>query len=129
MAKQKTVVKCEGRFSSLREYLFQEVVPVVLEERTTVTEKDLNDIWFFMEDELYTHDHPTDPYFNSRTDVLRTSPRLDCLSLFVAVDVEEEERCLLEEVRLSCFEPLECLDVLLDAVPPRELRPWPLFFE
>lgn len=44
MAKERKAVKCEGRFSELREYLYDQVLPTVLEERTVITRQDLENM-------------------------------------------------------------------------------------
>jgi len=81
MAGIKKVVKCVGRFSLLRQHLFDEVVSVILEDRTTVTSQELSDIWEFFSEDRFQVEHPTDPYYGSRTDTLRAHPKLDYLSL------------------------------------------------
>ena len=78
--KVRSRIKCEGRFGSLREYLYNSVLPVVLEDRTVVSLDDLNNTWYLMEDDIYNFD-PKDPYFSSKVDSLRKNPPLDPISL------------------------------------------------
>ena len=85
MLKQRNTVKCEGRFGQLRQHLYDNVFPLILEERTLVTKKDLIDAWDLVKDDVYNFD-PKDPYFESRTDGLRKKPTLDYLSLVPLIE-------------------------------------------
>ena len=85
MVKQRNSVKCEGRFGQLRQHLYDNVFPLILEERTLVTKKDLIDAWDLVKDDVYNFD-PKDPYFESRTDGLRKKPTLDYLSLVPLIE-------------------------------------------
>ena len=85
MVKQRNTVKCEGRFGQLRQHLYDNVFPLILEERTLVTKKDLIDAWDLVKDDVYNFD-PKDPYFESRTDGLRKKPTLDYLSLVPLIE-------------------------------------------
>jgi hypothetical protein len=73
-------VKCPGRFSGLRGHLHNEVVPVVLEDRTSITEENLEDMWTLIEGDVLVYD-PLDPYYDSKTDTLRRLPNIGPLSL------------------------------------------------
>ena len=85
MSKQRNSVKCEGRFGQLRQHLYDNVFPLILEERTLVTKKDLIDAWDLVKDDVYNFD-PKAPYFESRTDGLRKKPTLDYLSLVPLIE-------------------------------------------
>ncbi len=74
------VVKCEGRFSALREFIFRDAVPLVLNERTNVTEEDISNIWSLLEEDLW-NDSLQDPYFESSLDEPRRNPNPNYLSL------------------------------------------------
>lgn len=64
MAKTKgRIIKCEGRFHELRDFLYSEVFPLALGERTVVTEKDLKEAWDLSEIDRFTFDMK-DPYYN-----------------------------------------------------------------
>lgn len=78
-------VKCEGRFSGLRDYIYEEVFPVVSEDLNLVDRSILNQAWDLMKGDIYTHDI-RDPYFQSSTniataDILRKRPNENYLSL------------------------------------------------
>ena len=79
--KKERAVKCEGRFGSIRDYLYDQVMPVVMEGRCLVTTQDLKDIWELAEDELRARESRRDPYFYSSKDSLRLSPPESYLSL------------------------------------------------
>lgn len=93
--KGRKVVKCPGRFNQLREYLYNEILPVVIEDRQRVTLQDLSDSWHVLYDEVYRFDANKDPYYfekdpnadiqrlikNPNVDVLRNPPTKDCFSL------------------------------------------------
>ena len=70
MAKQRNAVKCEGRFSQLRQHLYDNVFPLVLGDRTLVTKTDLANAWDLLKDDVYNFDLK-DPYYESRIDGLR----------------------------------------------------------
>lgn len=82
-------VKCEGRFHELREYLFNQVLPLVLEGRNIINSSDLETVWSLVEEDLYRFD-TRDPYFNDPKfynfnpklmDSLRMVPLAQALSL------------------------------------------------
>ncbi|RLE43051.1 hypothetical protein DRJ48_02025 [Candidatus Woesearchaeota archaeon] len=85
--KQRARVKCPGRFEELREFIFNDAVPTVLEDektgtlRTRVRREDLDDIWMLIEDEVTRFDSRDPYYFCQRTDPKRREPGLDGLSL------------------------------------------------
>lgn len=73
--KSRKVVKCEGRFHQLRDYLYGEVAPIALDGRTLITGDDLNNMLFLIgSDILYNGFDRTDPYYDSRKDKLRKKP-------------------------------------------------------
>ena len=83
MTTNQRVIKCPGRFSELREYLHNEVVPVVLDNGTTINEQALRSMWEFISDEIFSFDLK-DPYYiqqDGGADSLRKRPTLDYLSL------------------------------------------------
>jgi len=80
MTKQQRRVKCEGRFSELREFLFDGPRELVLEDRVLVSKKDLEELWSLVTDDIFSYD-VTDPYFHSTIDRPRQKPKLDPLSL------------------------------------------------
>jgi len=77
---QKKHVKCPGRFSQLREHLFDAPAELVLEDRTAVTPDDLGQLWDFIKDDVYGFD-ARDPYFSSKVDTVRRAPAEDALAL------------------------------------------------
>lgn len=79
------VVKCEGRFPQLRTCLYEEVFPLVLEDRQNITEKDLIDIWALIQDDISRFDFG-DSYYDSQSDLLRKNPSLDHLSLVPLIE-------------------------------------------
>ena len=85
MAKQRNAVKCEGRFSQLRQHLYDNVFPLVLGDRTLVTKTDLANAWDLLKDDVYNFDLK-DPYYESRIDGLRKKLTLDSLSLVPLVE-------------------------------------------
>ncbi len=70
MDRPKKVVKCEGRFNELREYIFDMPLEIVLDGRTLVTPKDLRELWELIENDIYQYDLK-DPYYQSSTDKIR----------------------------------------------------------
>ena len=74
-------VKCEGRFGSIREFLYEQVIPVVMEGRTLVASKDLQDMWDLSEEDLIRIDDSRDRYFHNRNDSPRKQPINNYLSL------------------------------------------------
>ncbi len=80
--KEKKVIKCEGRFSQLRDYLYNEVIPTAMEKRSIIKKEDLTEMWELANhgtDLLYLD--PKDPYYLSRTDMNRKGPPENPLSL------------------------------------------------
>ena len=51
--KKKSVIKCEGRFHGLRDYLYSEVMPLVLEDRTTVSPQDISNLWELISSDIH----------------------------------------------------------------------------
>jgi len=80
MTNERKRIKCEGRFSELRTFIYSEAVPIVLEDRTTIGRNDLEQIWGLVENDIPNFDLK-DPYYNSRIDTLRKNPKNDYLSL------------------------------------------------
>jgi len=78
-------IKCPGRFQNLREYLYNDVLPIVVEGRTLITEEDLKNAWELMKDDIWNFGQK-DPYYNSQTDSLRKQPNLDYLSLVPLIE-------------------------------------------
>lgn len=74
-------VKCEGRFGSIREFLYEEVIPVVMEGRTLATPRDLQDMWELSESDLINSEDPKDRYFHNRNDSPRKQPVNNYLAL------------------------------------------------
>jgi hypothetical protein len=85
-SKQKARVKCEGRFSQLRAYIYENAVPLVLEDRTIITEEDLQNLWDLVEPEIHSGFDIHDPYFASKVDSLRKSPIEGPLSLVPLIE-------------------------------------------
>lgn len=77
--KEKSRIKCPGRFSELREYLHNDVLTVLREEglidaeTSTVSEECLRYTWLLIAGEIYNFDLK-DPYYESGVDVLRKKP-------------------------------------------------------
>lgn len=99
MAKRiKETVECEGRFSELREFLYSNALPLVLQDRTIVTEDDLKNMWELSQQEIVdcVFDHKDPYYFCNRkdssgrvvggSDCLRESPFIDYLSLVPLIE-------------------------------------------
>ncbi len=84
MAKQRETVKCEGRFSQLRQYLYEHAFPLALGDRTLVKKEDLENVWNLVKDDVFNFDLK-DPYYESRID-LRKKPNLDFLSLVPLIE-------------------------------------------
>ncbi len=74
--KTKSRIKCPGRFSGFREHLHNEAVPLVLEDRTTVEEVDLQEMWELVSPDIYRFD-TKDRYYESATDPVRKPPNHD----------------------------------------------------
>ncbi len=83
--KPKKIIKCSGRFSQLREYLYNEAIPVVADARTTLSRSDLDDIWSLMSEEAMIFDR-LDPYYDSTYDTLRKAPQKNALSLIPLIE-------------------------------------------
>ncbi len=87
-------VKCEGRFSGIRNYLYNEVFPVVLDGKKDVHIDDLGnsldvlgeDIHSFDERDPYFHDSEFFRYSPHERDGLRTVPKREAISLAPLVD-------------------------------------------
>ncbi len=81
------IVKCEGRFSQIRNFLYNEVTPVVLEGRTEIGEKELSNIWDLSQTDIFgARFDINDPYFGSRTDTIRKPPLSDAYSLVPLIE-------------------------------------------
>lgn len=102
MVKQRKTVKCEGRFSELRQYLYDDVFPLVMGDKTLVGEQDLRVAWDLVKDDVFGFD-PKDPYYESRTDSLRKKPSLDHLSLVPLIETPSYglEKGLIKKYALS----------------------------
>lgn len=77
------MVKCAGRFKEFRQHLFDETVPCVLEDRIRVHEKDMIDMWDFLEmdgAQHIPHDF-SDPYFQGVNGAYDDYPRVSSASL------------------------------------------------
>ena len=77
---EKRVVKCEGRFPELREYIFDQPVDMILQGRTLVTPQEMRDLWSLIEGDIFGYD-PKDPYYASTFDKPRKQPELTANSL------------------------------------------------
>ena len=67
-------VKCEGRFSEFRNYLFGMPIEMILEGgRETVQMDDLSKLWDLISSDIYNYD-TRDPYFASHYDPARKIP-------------------------------------------------------
>lgn len=88
MVKEKKIVKCEGRFNQLRDFLYNSAFPLILEDRTIINRDDLKNIWELSQEDIVTGGYDfSDPYyFNVKTDLLREPPNLDYLSLVPLVE-------------------------------------------
>ncbi|MDP3728804.1 MAG: hypothetical protein Q8R18_05115 [bacterium] len=80
MDRPKKIVKCEGRFHELREYLFGTPIDLILDGRTLITPQDLRDLWSLIENDIYQYD-TKDPYYQSSLDKARKKPSLGPNSL------------------------------------------------
>ncbi len=83
--KPKKTVKCAGRFHELREYLYNDVLPIVIDERTILSRGDLESTWGLIENDVLTYD-PRDSYFDSKIDSLRKTPEKNALSLVPLIE-------------------------------------------
>ncbi|MEK6818458.1 MAG: hypothetical protein AABY10_00835 [Nanoarchaeota archaeon] len=70
MTKARGVIKCEGRFAELRNYLYSEVLPVVLGENTSIDKRQLRDVWSLVKGEVSLFDI-RDPYYSNHRDKAR----------------------------------------------------------
>ena len=86
VTKEKSVIKCEGRFHGLRDYLYSEVMPLVLEDRTTVSPQDISNLWELISSDIHFFD-PKDPYFDSRVDSARKQPLKEPISLSPLIEM------------------------------------------
>lgn len=83
--KSKRIIKCEGRFKELREYLHNDPLELVLGFRNKITEAHLKEMWELISYDIAGFDIK-DPYFyngkdHMNTDPERKEPKLDYLSL------------------------------------------------
>lgn len=81
-------VKCEGRFGSIRDFLHEEAVPVVLGDKTMFSWRDLQDLWELTYPEILVYENHRDPYFENSRDPLRISPPDSGLALLPLFDVQ-----------------------------------------
>ena len=105
MVKIKRTIKCEGRFGSLREYLYEEVIPVVVEDSIHIKREDLQSIWDLIKEDVILYDFK-DPYYDSKVDLLRKNPTKDYLSLIPLFEISkynilENEGDLIRDYALS----------------------------
>ena len=107
--KPRKVVKCEGRFSELRDLLYTNAFPLVLNGRTVVNEADLKEAWGLMSEEIDYFDS-FDPYFNTfvtsrgKKDSLRRLPPRNYLSLVPLLEsptLSLADRSLIEKYALE----------------------------
>jgi len=76
--KPKRIIKCEGRFKELREYIHGDPAELVLDDRTRIFYEDLKNLWALIKDDIATANFDfRDPYYNSEVDVLRKKPKMD----------------------------------------------------
>lgn len=118
-SKSRKIVKCEGRFHELRNYIYDEVSEIALEGRTLITKDDLNNIQFLIGSDIISRGlDRIDPYYNSKTDKLRKKPDATSgLSLIPLIEtpahtLEEglvKEYCLLMGNNENISSNLECL--------------------
>ncbi len=93
MSKPREKVKCPGRFSNLRDYIYGEVFPTLdLHEGEIVTYDHLKNALDLIQDSLYTLDRNPNPalddsYFEP-SDLRRKPETLDALSLVPLVDLD-----------------------------------------
>lgn len=80
-------VKCEGRFGSVRDFLHEEAVPIVLGDKSMFSWKDLQDLWELTYPEILAYENHRDPYFETSRDPLRRTPPESGLSLLPLFDV------------------------------------------
>ncbi|MEK6811670.1 MAG: hypothetical protein AABX96_04130, partial [Nanoarchaeota archaeon] len=80
------VVKCQGRFASLRERLYAEALPIVLGDREMASVDDLQDMWDLVGDELIAYDNHSDSYFRTNRDKFRRIVPHEGLALLPLLD-------------------------------------------
>lgn len=79
--KRKTI-KCPGRFSELRELLYNDAFSIVFGDKTEVNAFDLSEVWDLIEGDVAAANlDRRDPYFFNREDKLRKEPPQMPLSL------------------------------------------------
>lgn len=94
--KARKTVKCEGRFHELRNYLYNHVIPTIMDERTLITKKDLDNCkdlisQDFASHQIYFYD-AKDPYYKDlnlpgfSADILREPPNHEGLSLVPLIE-------------------------------------------
>ncbi|MCB9370954.1 hypothetical protein H6501_05120 [Candidatus Woesearchaeota archaeon] len=86
-------INCQGRFKEVREMLFSEAVPLVLEERKDVLLEDLEQIWELIQGDIYLQNDFEDPYFidainPAARDNVRENPPLTPSSLAPLFPIE-----------------------------------------
>lgn len=74
-------VKCEGRFSSVRNFLYEDAIPLVLDGATNVDVESLREVWDLVYPEILGDENFRDPYFENSLDRLRVSPPNSHLAL------------------------------------------------
>lgn len=85
--KKERAVKCEGRFGSIRDFLHNEAVPIVLGDNSMFSWKNLQDLWNLTYPEILGYENHRDPYFENSLDRLRVSPPDSGLALLPLFDV------------------------------------------
>lgn len=90
MGKRRGRVKCVGRFPELRDYLYNDALPIVLGDNTMIDLPQLSDLWGLIGGDVSGFDFK-DPYYNSQTDTLRRHPETfnDGLSLVPLIESPE----------------------------------------
>src|SRR3989338_1298358 len=76
----RTKIKCLGRFSEFREYLFSDSFEMAVEGRTRISSRDLRELWDLVDNDIYSYD-TKDPYFASTVDKARKVPLITPNSL------------------------------------------------
>lgn len=81
-------VKCEGRFHEIRDYIYDQAFPLILDGATTVNEAHLQDVWGLVGMDIHSDLDRRDPYFFSKVDKLRRQPWEDAISLVPLVEAQ-----------------------------------------
>lgn len=112
--KPKRLVKCEGRFSQLRDFLYEDALPIVLEGRTTINAQDLQTIWELAGMDIYGQRFDfKDPYFDSKIDKLRAKPLYEPLSLVPLIESQFRfEKGIVRDYALKAGNSEKVADIL-----------------